>query len=46
MEDMIAFPLHYVNLVYAHSDDVDFGYELVSTVALYPQITEETRIVK
>jgi peptide/nickel transport system substrate-binding protein len=46
MEDMIAYPLHYVNLVYAHRDGVDFGHELVSTVALYPQITEETKIVK
>lgn len=46
LEDMAAYPLHYVNLVYAHRDRVDFGYELVSTVALYPQITEETKIVK
>jgi peptide/nickel transport system substrate-binding protein len=46
MEDMIAYPLHYVNLVYAHRDGVNFGYELASTVALYPQITEETKIVK
>jgi peptide/nickel transport system substrate-binding protein len=46
LEDMVAYPLHYVNLVYAHSDGVDFGYELISTVALYPQITEETKIVK
>jgi peptide/nickel transport system substrate-binding protein len=46
LEDMIAYPLHYINLVYAHRDNVDFGYELVSTVALYPQITEETKIVK
>jgi len=46
LEDMIAYPLHYVNLVYGHSDRVDYGYDLVSTVALYPQITEETKIVK
>lgn len=44
--DMIAYPLLYINLVYAHRDNVDFGYDLVSTVALYPQITEETKIVK
>ena len=46
LEGVAAYPLHYVNLVYAHRDRVDFGYELVSTVALYPQITEETKIVK
>jgi peptide/nickel transport system substrate-binding protein len=46
LEDMIAYPLHYINLVYGHRDSVDYGYELVSTVALYPQITEETKIVK
>jgi peptide/nickel transport system substrate-binding protein len=46
LEDMIAFPLHYINLVYAHRAGVDFGYKLSSTVALYPQITEETKIVK
>jgi peptide/nickel transport system substrate-binding protein len=46
LEEMIAYPLHYINLVYAHRDNVDFGHELVSTVALYPQITEETKIVK
>lgn len=46
LDDMIAYPLHYVNLVYAHRDSVDFGNELVSTVALYPQITEQTKIVK
>jgi peptide/nickel transport system substrate-binding protein len=46
LDDMVAYPLHYINLVYAHRESVDFGNELVSTVALYPQITEETKIVK
>ena len=46
LEDMAAYPLHYLNLVYVRKAYVDFGHELVSSMALYPQITEKTRIVK
>ena len=46
MEDMVAYPLHYLNQNYAHRAHVDYGHELVATMALYPQITEKTRIVK
>lgn len=42
LEDLAAFPLHYINQVYARSDSVDYGHELVSTLALYPQFTEMT----
>jgi len=42
--DMVVYPLHYVNLVYARRAEVDYGHDLRSTVALYPQITERTRI--
>lgn len=44
LEDMAAYPLHYVNLVYARRADVDYGHELSATVALYPQFTETTRL--
>ena len=42
--DMVVYPLHYVNLVYARRADIDYGHELKSTVALYPQFTEQTRL--
>lgn len=42
--DMVVYPLHYVNLVYARRAYVDYGHELKSTVALYPQITEQSRL--
>ncbi|MBN2123777.1 MAG: polyamine ABC transporter substrate-binding protein [Deltaproteobacteria bacterium] len=44
LEDMAALPLHYHNLVYGRRADLEYGHELVSTMALYPQITEKTRI--
>jgi peptide/nickel transport system substrate-binding protein len=44
LEDMAAFPLHYQNQVYARTPAVDYGHELVSSLALYPQITELTTV--
>jgi hypothetical protein len=32
------------NLVYARTPGVDYGHELVSSLALYPQITELTTV--
>ena len=46
LKDMVAYPLHYMNLIYARRAYVDYGHELVSSMALYPQITEKTRILK
>ena len=43
---MISLPLLYMNQVTARHDYVDFGHELKSALALYPQIDETTRIVK
>jgi len=43
LEDAVAYPLHYVNLVYARRTDVDYGHELKAVMALYPQFTEQTR---
>ena len=46
LEDMVAYPIQYQNQVYARSAAVDYGHELVSVLALYPGITEKTRLVK
>jgi peptide/nickel transport system substrate-binding protein len=46
LEDMAAMPLHFQNQVYARSQNVDYGHELVSSLALYPQITELTTITQ
>ena len=46
LEDMAAYPLHYKNFVRVRRSCVDYGHELVSSMALYPQITEKTRIVQ
>jgi peptide/nickel transport system substrate-binding protein len=44
LQDMVAYPLHYLNQIFARRNYVDYGHEVVSSMALYPQITEKTRI--
>ncbi len=44
--DAVTYPLHFQQQVYARSEKVDYGHELVSVLALYPGITEKTRLVK
>lgn len=44
LEDVAAVPLYMQNLVYARTPAVDYGHELISSVALYPQITEQTTL--
>jgi peptide/nickel transport system substrate-binding protein len=44
LEDAVAYPLHYVNLVYARRTNVDYGHELKAVMALYPQFTEKTSL--
>jgi peptide/nickel transport system substrate-binding protein len=44
LRDMVSYPLHYQQQVYARSASVDYGHELVSVLALYPGITEKTSI--
>lgn len=44
LEDMVAYPLHFQQQVYARSDAVDYGHDLVSVLALYPGITENTTL--
>lgn len=39
---MGGYPLYIMGFAFAMSPDVDLGYELNSTLALYPQITETT----
>jgi len=46
LDDAAAYPLHYVNLVYARRNDVDYGHPLKAAMALYPQFTETTRITE
>ena len=46
LEEMIAYPLRIGSDIFARSPAVDYGHELISTFALYPQITENTRIVR
>ncbi len=46
LEDMVAYPLHYQQQVYARSNAVDYGHDLVSVLALYPGITENTTLTK
>jgi peptide/nickel transport system substrate-binding protein len=45
LEDAAAYPLHYVNLVYARGKQVDYGHPLKAAMALYPQFTEKTQII-
>ncbi len=46
LEDMAAYPLQRANLPYAHRTGVNYGHEMVASMALYPQITEKTWIEK
>jgi len=42
--DMAAFPIMYTKQCYARRTSVEYGHSLVSTMALYPQFTEKTRL--
>lgn len=46
LEEMVSYPLHYQQQVYARSVNVDYGHELISVLALYPGITEKTSITR
>ncbi|MEA1969530.1 MAG: ABC transporter substrate-binding protein, partial [Thermodesulfobacteriota bacterium] len=45
LTDMAAYPIMFIKQCYAKRADVDYGHELISTMALYPQFTEKTRII-
>ncbi|MFZ5918408.1 MAG: ABC transporter substrate-binding protein [Chloroflexota bacterium] len=42
LEDMVSYPLHFQQQVYARSEAVDYGHDMISVLALYPGITEKT----
>ncbi|MDI3339848.1 MAG: ABC transporter substrate-binding protein [Sphaerobacter sp.] len=44
LQDMAALPILFINQVYGRSERVDYGHELKASLALYPQITEQTTI--
>jgi peptide/nickel transport system substrate-binding protein len=46
LEDLAAYPLYTQNLVYARVPGLDYGHELISSLALYPQITEQTTLAQ
>lgn len=46
LEDMIAHTLQYQSQVTARTEGVDFGHDLVSVLALYPQINETTTVTR
>ncbi len=45
LEDMASYPLYYINLIYVRKNFVDYGHELKSSMALYPQINEKTKLL-
>ncbi|WP_207682189.1 ABC transporter substrate-binding protein [Desulfonema magnum] len=45
LDDMAAYPLHYIKPVHARRKYVDYGYD-ITRMTPYPYITEKTRIVK
>jgi peptide/nickel transport system substrate-binding protein len=46
LEDIAVYPLNVRKFVWGRRPNVDYGHELVSTAALYPQITELTTITE
>jgi peptide/nickel transport system substrate-binding protein len=46
MEDAAAYPLFILKFVFGRAEYVDYGYDLKSTLALYPQITENTQLTR
>jgi peptide/nickel transport system substrate-binding protein len=44
LAEMAAYPIMYTNQCYARRVKVDYGHILTSTMALYPQFTEKTRL--
>lgn len=44
LEELASYPLYVLKFVFARSEKVDYGYELKSSLALYPQVTELTRL--
>lgn len=45
LEDMVALPIMFTKQLFVKKSYVDYGHDLISTMALYPQITENTRLI-
>jgi len=45
LEDMVVYPLHYRNQTYLRKKYLDYGHSVVAAMSLYPQITEQTRLL-
>ena len=45
LEDMVVYPLHYRKHTYVRKKYVDYGHTVKAAMALYPQITEQTRLL-
>ena len=45
LNDMVAYPVIYANMRTPRRDYVDYGHPVVSSMALYPQFTEKTRLL-
>ena len=45
LEDMVVYPLHYRKHTYVRKTYLDYGHPLKDAIALYPQITEKTRLI-
>jgi len=46
LEEMVVYPLHFRNKTYIRRGYVDYGHPLTASMALYPQITEKTELLK
>ena len=44
LDEMAAYPIMFTQQLFMRSQDVDYGHKLKSTMALYPQFTEKTRL--
>jgi len=42
LDDVASYPLYILQFVFARNQSVNYGYDLKSTLALYPQINEKT----
>ncbi|WP_022667704.1 ABC transporter substrate-binding protein [Desulfospira joergensenii] len=46
LSDAVAYPVMYAKMLSFRWDSVDYGHPLYSSMALYPQFTEKTRLLK
>ncbi len=42
LDDVASYPLYILQFVFARNESVNYGYDLKSSLALYPEITEKT----